>query len=366
MKNKFKPGDRVVYHASARAGRWDLNGYVGTVQRVDGTRMPYEVKFDRKISEPMEGNCWHCCEQHLTAFNEDKEEKQEDKAMGKPIWSKETDGVLRRMKKEGASAQEIADALGLTAQQVYNRVAYMNSKRPIKAAERADGSLSPDTAEMPVEKPSESADNAVLNPLEETLKEQILELVRDKETLLERISELEGAYSEAAVERHALRAKCDILQEENGKLRERLEASDIELKAVLDREAEERRELSEALQKTTPVKERHPITREGVLKAAISCVCGDRDEQYGSPEQSFDAIAALWNAYLHNIIPKSVPDMLSAVDVAVMMTLLKIARISTGVQKDDSWIDAAGYIACGAEIAASWKNEATEEFKEVQ
>lgn len=108
------------------------------------------------------------------------------------------------------------------------------------------------------------------------------------------------------------------------------------------------------------------MTREEILEEARKCICGDRDEQYGSPEQSFDAIAALWNAYLHNIIPKSVPDMLSAVDVAVMMTLFKIARISTGVQKDDSWIDAAGYIACGAEIAASWENEATEEFKEVQ
>lgn len=96
------------------------------------------------------------------------------------------------------------------------------------------------------------------------------------------------------------------------------------------------------------------MTRAEILEAARKCVCGDRDEQYGSPEESFDTIADLWNAYLHNIIPKSVPDMICAADVAVMMALFKIARIAKGVKKDDSWIDAAGYIACGAEIAGGY------------
>lgn len=37
-------------------------------------------------------------------------------------------------------------------------------------------------------------------------------------------------------------------------------------------------------------------------------------------------------------------------DVAMMMALLKIARIKTGAFKEDSFVDAAGYIACGYEI----------------
>ena len=86
------------------------------------------------------------------------------------------------------------------------------------------------------------------------------------------------------------------------------------------------------------------MKRKEILENAIKCVCGDRDEQYGSPENSFEEIAKLWSAYLDLEV--------SSVDVAVMMALFKIARIKTGVQKDDSWIDAAGYLACGGEIAA--------------
>ena len=37
-------------------------------------------------------------------------------------------------------------------------------------------------------------------------------------------------------------------------------------------------------------------------------------------------------------------------DVAVMMALLKIARIASGQAKLDNWIDGCGYLACGGEI----------------
>ena len=40
-----------------------------------------------------------------------------------------------------------------------------------------------------------------------------------------------------------------------------------------------------------------------------------------------------------------------ALDVAMMMTLLKVARIKTGHYKADSYIDACGYLAFAAEIA---------------
>lgn len=85
------------------------------------------------------------------------------------------------------------------------------------------------------------------------------------------------------------------------------------------------------------------MNRLDTLKAAAECVCGSREEDYGSPEDNFAVIAALWTAYTGtDITPK---------DVAMMMALLKIARAKAG-GKPDTYVDLAGYAACGAEISA--------------
>ena len=39
------------------------------------------------------------------------------------------------------------------------------------------------------------------------------------------------------------------------------------------------------------------MNRLDTLKAAAECVCGSREEDYGSPEDNFAVIAALWTAY---------------------------------------------------------------------
>lgn len=84
------------------------------------------------------------------------------------------------------------------------------------------------------------------------------------------------------------------------------------------------------------------MKRPEILEAAQRCVCGDREQDYGSPENNFKRIANLWSAYLQrHITPK---------DVAAMLALLKIARIASGHAKEDNWIDLAGYAACGGEI----------------
>lgn len=90
------------------------------------------------------------------------------------------------------------------------------------------------------------------------------------------------------------------------------------------------------------------MNRSEILAAAEKCVNGNRQQDYGTPERSFDTIASLWNAYLSGTgfsILAIKPD-----DVAAMLALLKIARIATGHGKDDNWIDLAGYAACGGEI----------------
>jgi hypothetical protein len=84
------------------------------------------------------------------------------------------------------------------------------------------------------------------------------------------------------------------------------------------------------------------MTREETLNSAMRCVCGERQDQYGKPEDNFNTIAELWSIYLKTAV--------TPIDVAMLMALLKIARIKTGTATDDSFVDLAGYAACGAEI----------------
>lgn len=94
------------------------------------------------------------------------------------------------------------------------------------------------------------------------------------------------------------------------------------------------------------------MTREEILNAAKQCVCHDRNNQYGSPEDNFKTIAYLWANYLNagSALRPGIGISLKAKDVAVMMILLKVARIATGSGSQDNWIDLAGYAACGGEI----------------
>lgn len=85
------------------------------------------------------------------------------------------------------------------------------------------------------------------------------------------------------------------------------------------------------------------MKRAEILQTAEKMVCGHREQDYGSPENSFQAIADLWSAYLEEEV--------TALDVAMMMALLKVARIKTGTATEDSFVDLAGYAACGGEIA---------------
>lgn len=84
-----------------------------------------------------------------------------------------------------------------------------------------------------------------------------------------------------------------------------------------------------------------PNTRAEVLRTAEELVNGNRNAQYGDPLQDFERTAAFWNAYLG-------VDKIKAHDVASMMALLKLSRIAWSGKKMDSWIDLAGYAACGA------------------
>lgn len=85
------------------------------------------------------------------------------------------------------------------------------------------------------------------------------------------------------------------------------------------------------------------MNRADTLQTASNYVTNDREAQYGTPEDNFKIIAELWTIYTGKSI--------SAHDVAIMMCLLKIARMTTGKPKADNYVDLAGYAACACEIS---------------
>ena len=97
------------------------------------------------------------------------------------------------------------------------------------------------------------------------------------------------------------------------------------------------------------------MTRKEILDAANSCVNGERDRQYGKPENNFKIIADFWMGYLESCgaVPEEIEVFIRPEDVAAMLALLKIARIASGTAKADNWIDLAGYAACGGEIQST-------------
>lgn len=106
------------------------------------------------------------------------------------------------------------------------------------------------------------------------------------------------------------------------------------------------------------------MTRKECLDKAAECVLQDRASQYGGPEDNFGRIAKLWSTYTGTV--------LDGIDVAMMMSLLKVARIRNNKGYEDGYIDLAGYAACGAELAGAEKarEDATrkwgEEYKKLR
>lgn len=93
------------------------------------------------------------------------------------------------------------------------------------------------------------------------------------------------------------------------------------------------------------------MNRREVLESAIKCVCHDRQDQHGNPEDTFAMIADMWEMYLCHKYGIDVS--ISPSDVAWMMTLLKVARSAKGIVKDDDFVDACGYSALAGELSGN-------------
>jgi hypothetical protein len=83
--------------------------------------------------------------------------------------------------------------------------------------------------------------------------------------------------------------------------------------------------------------------REKMLRDAAEIISGQRDTQYGGPEDNFERIASIWSILFERPFTKE--------DVAMAMIAVKLARfVSDYGFQPDTWTDIAGYAACGYEV----------------
>lgn len=92
-----------------------------------------------------------------------------------------------------------------------------------------------------------------------------------------------------------------------------------------------------------------------VLTKAFELTGGDRAKTHGDKRQNHQNIANLWNAYLGIAADADTVGVLArpltAADVAILMCLLKIARMKSGTFNLDNFIDLAGYAGVAAECS---------------
>lgn len=116
--------------------------------------------------------------------------------------------------------------------------------------------------------------------------------------------------------------------------------------------------------------------RQALLEEASELVNGDRNVDYGNPNDDFQKTADYWNIYIRSILmrdchenglvpPKgedlvhfgdimdTVSRLIQPKDVAIMMMQLKMSRLSWSPWKRDHWVDIAGYAACGWDCVES-------------
>ena len=98
--------------------------------------------------------------------------------------------------------------------------------------------------------------------------------------------------------------------------------------------------------------------REQVIEATQRAVMADRNADYAPPEENFQRIADLWNLYLEG------KGEVTPYDTAIMMVLVKVARIQASPHLLDHLVDIAGYAACAADVIPGAPGAASEEPEE--
>lgn len=85
------------------------------------------------------------------------------------------------------------------------------------------------------------------------------------------------------------------------------------------------------------------LPRQEALDEAARIISGDRDAQYGGPEDNFGRIAKMWSVLFER---EFTPE-----EVAMAFIAVKLSRfVSKYGFQPDTWIDIAGYAGCGYEV----------------
>ena len=87
------------------------------------------------------------------------------------------------------------------------------------------------------------------------------------------------------------------------------------------------------------------MNRTEILAQAEKYINGEKDEVYGTPLINHQRIAQLWQVVLGTEI--------SPAEVAICMALVKVARLVQTPDHEDSYIDAAAYMAIAGEVASN-------------
>lgn len=91
------------------------------------------------------------------------------------------------------------------------------------------------------------------------------------------------------------------------------------------------------------------LPRVEALREAARIISGERNKEYGGPEENFSRTAQIWSVIMGINF--------TAEDVAMMMVGLKVARYANrGGFQPDTWIDIAGYAGCGFEVGSVEKS----------
>lgn len=85
------------------------------------------------------------------------------------------------------------------------------------------------------------------------------------------------------------------------------------------------------------------MNRDDILNTASSLIGGDRHQDYGDAKENFTRIGKLWEQVL------GVP--VTPGQVALCMNQVKVSRLVATPNHPDGWVDGAGYLALGGEIA---------------
>jgi len=94
-----------------------------------------------------------------------------------------------------------------------------------------------------------------------------------------------------------------------------------------------------------------------LLDKVRGLITGDRNASYGPPNADFDRTAGCLNALGFRLAGKP----LKGHHIAIIIAAVKLSRLMWSPEKEDNWVDLAGYAACGHECVILEGGAGTEE-----